>query len=203
MKITQIERIGPKKDKYLIYIDDERSFSIREEDYLRLNLYEKKEITNEELEFIRANILYTSARSEAIKYVSLILRCENEIRNKLKNRGYDQHTINSVVSDLKSLGYINDKLYTQKYVYDRMKLKPRSKKLLKFELQKKGVSNEDIDEVLSNWKMDEEDVIENLIKRKFGKYDLNDPKVFKRAYSFLAYRGFSKETINSALKKMM
>ncbi|HHW32441.1 MAG TPA: regulatory protein RecX [Clostridiaceae bacterium] len=202
MKITRIERIGKKKDKYLIYIDGERSFSIREEDYFKLNLYEKKEVTQEELELIRNDILYNSARSAAIRYVSLMLRCESEVRNKLKTDGYEQSTIDKVIEDLKSLGYINDKLYAQKYVYDRMKLKPKSKRLLRFELQKRGISTEDIEEVLSDFKMNEQDIIESLIKRKFGKYDLNDPKIYKRAFSFLVYRGFNTELINEVLNKM-
>jgi regulatory protein len=203
MEITQIERIGRKGDRYLVYIDGERTFTIHAEDYFKLNLYEKKKITKEEIEFIKTNIIYSSAKSKATRYVSFTLRCEGQIRNKLKLEGYDIEVIDRVIEDLKSLGYINDKMYVQKYLYDRIKLKPKSKKLLRYELQKKGVSLEDIDEVLSSWKMNEQDVVEGLIKKKFGKYDLSNPKIIKRVYSFLGHRGFSTEIINDALNNMM
>lgn len=202
MEITQIERTGRKGDKYLVYIDGERSFIIHAEDYFKLNLYDKKKITKEEIEFIKTNVLYSSAKSKAIRYVSLTLRCEGQVRNKLSMEGYDTEVIDRVIEELKSLGYINDKMYVQKYLYDRIKLKPKSKKLLRYELQKKGVSLEDIDEVLSNWKMNEQDIVEGLIKRKFGKYDLNNPKIIKRVYSFLRHRGFSIEIINDALNNL-
>jgi len=40
-------------------------------------------------------------------------------------------------------------IYAQKYVYDRIKLKPKAKKMLKRELNQKGVSDEIADQVLS------------------------------------------------------
>lgn len=202
MKITSIERSKRNKDKLMVYIDDEYNFSVSEEDYLTLNLYEKKEITEDEINYIKNSVNFRRAKSTAVRFLSLKLRSEAEVVQKLENEGFDSNTIERVIEELKSLGYINDRLYVQKFIFDRSKLKPKSKKLLKYELINKGIKEEVIDEILSDWKVDESAVAEGLVRKKFGKYNLNDEKIIKKVYSFLQHRGFSYELASRVIKKL-
>lgn len=202
MKITSIEKHNKDKNKFVVFVDEQPSFIITEEDYLGLNLYEEKDITDEEIDYIKNEVCFRRAKSTAVRFLSTKLRSEKEVFLKLTSEGYSSNIAESVIHELKSIGYINDKLYVQKYIFDRSKLKPKSKKLLKYELLAKGVNEKDIDEVVSDWKIDESIVAENLIKKKFGKYDLNDEKITRRAISFLHHRGFSFELINETLNKI-
>lgn len=201
MVITSVER-NKKNNRLSIYIDNHYAFSITEEDFLSLNLYEMGEISEEQISHIKGFVNVKTAKSDAVRYLSQKVRCENEVRTKLDSEGYDSETVESVLEELKSIGYINDKIYAQKYLYDRNKLKPISKKLLRFELQKKGVAEEIIDEVIVDWDVDEAVVAEGLVKRKFGKYDLTDEKNVKKIYSFLHHRGFSFELIDELVNKI-
>ena len=185
-----------------IYIDGDYSFSIPEEDYLRLGLYDKTDITQEEIDNIKININKRNAKSKAIRYLSLKLLTEMELFVKLQTKGYDEDIINDVIVDLKSMGYINDRIYAQKFVYERLKLKPKSKRMLKIELERKGISEHIADEVLNNIEYDEDIVIERIIRKKFGKYDFDDPIVIRKVYSFLAHRGFSLESIKSIIDRI-
>ncbi|MGI6777748.1 MAG: regulatory protein RecX [Acetivibrionales bacterium] len=203
MEITSVEKNKKNPDQLIVYIDNQFAFSIYEEDYLSLNLYEKKKITQEEINHIKHDINYKRAKSYAIRYLILKVRSELEIRQKLKDSSFDTATINKAIDELKALGYINDRLYVQKYIYDRSKLKPRSKKLLKYELMAKGIEEGIIDEILNEWKMDESVVVEGLLRKKFGKYDLSDEKIMRRAYSFLQYRGFNYEIAKKAINKLI
>ncbi|HHW48490.1 MAG TPA: regulatory protein RecX [Clostridiaceae bacterium] len=202
MKITAIERNKKNKDRFTVFVDNQPSFTISEEDYLSLNLYEEREITDDEIDYIKNEVNFRRAKSAAVKYLSMKLRNEKEVYLKLLNEGYDSKTADRVVEELKSLGYINDKLYVQKYIFDRSKLKPKSKRLLKLELLNKGIREEDIDEVMADWKPDESVIAENLARKKFGKYDLRDEKIVKRIISFLHHRGFSYEMINEVIRKI-
>jgi regulatory protein len=130
------------------------------------------------------------------------MRTEKEVRQKLQDEGYDSDCIDRTVGELKAIGYINNKLYAQKYVYDRSKLKPKSKKLLKLELMGRGISTEIADEVLEDWKVDEEDVAESLTRKKFGKYDLTDETTVRKIYMFLNHRGYNSETIKNVIGKL-
>lgn len=199
MVITSFEKSNKNKDMISVFIDKQYAFSLPEEEYIRLRLYEKSEITEEDLSYIKREVLQKSAKSKAIRYVSFKLLSEKELFAKLQSKGFDDDTIRIVVDDLKAMGYINDKIYAQKFVFDRSKLKPKSKKMLKMELNNRGVSDDIIDEVLDNFEYDEVTIAERLIRKKFGKYDLNDPKIENKVFSFLMHRGFQYEIIKHGL----
>lgn len=199
MLITSYEKSKKNKDMVSVFIDSQYTFSLPEEEYIRLGLYEKNEITEEELSYIKREVLLKNARSKAIKYVSLRLLSEKELVAKLQLKGFDEETIRNVLDDLKAVGYVNDKIYAQKFVFERSKLKPKSKKMLKIELSNKGITDDIINEVLDNFEYDEVTIIERLIRKKFGKYDVSDPKVEMKVISFLMHRGFSFEVIKQCL----
>ena len=186
MEITSVERNRKYKDKLSVFIDGKFAFNISEDDYLSLNLYEKSEIDEKTIDYIKNTINFQEAKQKAVRYLSLRIRTEKEVRDKLKSEGYDRVCISRVVDELKAIGYINNQLYAQKYVYDRSKLKPMSKKMMKLELMSKGIPEETAEEVLADWKAEDSDVARSLVKRKFGKYDLRDEKIMKKAYMFLA-----------------
>ncbi|MCX7921808.1 MAG: recombination regulator RecX [Clostridia bacterium] len=202
MEITSVERSKKNKDMLWVYIDGKYSFSVAEEDYLSLNLYENRELTTDEVDNIKNNISFRTAKSTAIKFLSLKMRSGKEVFNKLILEGFDTEAAESVVEELKAIGYINDELYAQKYIFDRSKLKPKAKKLIKLELVSKGIGEDIADNVLGNWEVDEETVAESLVKRKFGKYNFNDEKIIRKVYAFLQHRGFDYEIINLVVKNI-
>jgi len=201
MKITSIEKGKKPNEKYSVYVDDKFAFSIPEEDFIELNLYEKSELTEEEIRSIREHVLFKAAKKTAIRFLSLKYRSENEVRKKLSREGFSKDITDRVVSELRSMGYINDQIYAQKYLYDRSKLKPKSKRMLKYELINKGVNENIIDSILDNWELDDRNLAISLVKKKFGKYDMNDEKIFRKAYAFLRHRGFDESIIFDVLKE--
>lgn len=202
MKITSIERNKKNKERLSVFIDGRYSFSMPEDEYLRMNMYEKGDISETEINYIKNVLNYRSAKAKAVRLLSLKLRSEKEVGCKLENEGFDRETIYKVLEELKSIGYINDKIYTQKYVYDRSKLKPKAKKMLRYELESKGIDIDIIEEVLNTMELDEVSISEGLIKKKFGKYDLSDGRIVNKVKAFLHHRGFSLSTIETALKNI-
>jgi len=202
MRITSVERNKKRKDMFAVYVDGEYSFSISEEDFITLCLYEERNITDEEITHIKEEVNFRRAKAEAVKFLALRLRSEMEVAKKLMEKGFDKNIVQKVTDELKSMGYINDRLYIQKYIYDRMKLKPESKRLIKYELMSKGISEADIDEVMKDWKTDETVLAESIVRKKFGKYDTRDENIQKRIYSFLHHRGFGFEVIDAVINRI-
>jgi regulatory protein len=202
MKITSIEKRNKNKDKIAVYIDNSYSFTIAEEDYISLHLYEEKDLNDEEINNIKSNVNYRAAKSEAVKYISYKFRSKKEVSDKLLEEGYEENVVENVLEELAGMGYINDKIYAQKYIFDRSKLKPKSSKLLKLELGIKGIKSEIVDEILLDYEIDDNLVAEGLARRKFGKYDITDEKVVRKIQSFLQHRGFDYEIINKTLKDL-
>lgn len=202
MVITSVEKQKRNRDMLSVYIDNQYAFSIPEEHYITMSLYEMQEITQDTLDYIRETVNFRAAKSKAVRFLSLKVRSEKEVRDKLDSDGFDGSVIEMVAEDLKSIGYINDKIFVQKYIFDRNKLKPISKKLMKYELQKKGILESVIDEILDEWELDDFTVAEGLVKKKFGKYDLKDMAVIKKVYAFLRHRGYNMEVIEEVLGKL-
>lgn len=200
LEITSTEKSKKNKDRLSVYVDGKFSFTISEDDYISMNLYENPVLSEEKINYIKNTLNFREAKAQAVRYLSMKLRTEQEVQVKLKDEGYDHTCIEQVLEELKSIGYINNKLYAQKYVFDRSKLKPLSKRLMMQELKSKGIPEDVADEVLNDWEIEDHVVAENLLKRKFGKYDLTDEKIRKKAYMFLLHRGFSHDTIAEALQ---
>ena len=203
MIITSAVKHKNNPDMISIYIDNKYAFSIPNEEYLRLNLYERTELSEEEVKKIREEINIRAATQNGIRMLYSKDRTEYEMRQNLIRKGFDEDTAEGAVMQLKSMGYINDRLYAHKYISDRIKLKPKSKKALMYELQKKGIDREIIAEVLDEFEMDESIIAYRIARTKFNKYDISDPLIQKRIFSFLAHRGFSNEIINDVIKQLM
>lgn len=202
MTITSIENSGNKHNRLSLYVDNQFCCTISQKDLNALNLTEKDDITDETISFIKDTINPNAAKACAINYLSYKLRTEKEVLDKLKTEGFDELSVENAVSELKSMGYINDRIYCQKYIYDRSKLRPASRRMLKYELRNKGISGALADSVLDEYAPDDASVAAQLAKKKFAKYDPNDEKTIKKMYTFLSNRGFSHDVIIFAISKM-
>ena len=202
MAVISIKKCKKNKGMYSVFIDDRYAFSITEEDYYRHCLYEDREISDEQIESIKQGASYKDAKSQAIRHLSYRMLSESQLFSKLQTKGYNENIIWDVINELKSIGYLNDMMYAKKFVYERMKLKPKSKRMLKIELAGKGVPDDIITQVIDEMDFDEDMIIEGLIKRRFGKYNIQDPKIKKKIYYFLLHRGFSIGNIRGVLKRI-
>lgn len=199
MRVTAAEKKTDNNNTVSLFIDGEYAFDISEESYLKFGLYEEKELTPEEIKRIKKLQSIENARRLAIQFIQYKLRSEHEVYKRILKEGYDAGLAASVIEDIRALGYLNDAIYVQKYLYDSAKLSPKSKKLLKSQLLLKGIDEATIDKELSEWKMDDQSTAEMLVKKKFGKYDLKDEKIIRKVYNFLKHRGFSYEIIDKII----
>lgn len=200
MEITSFEKCDKTKS-YRVYIDKEFCFSLPEELFLSLGLYDKKRISENEIYNIKEIVVLKNAKSVAVKFAALKLRTEKEVREKLEGLGFDDGVADRVIKELITLGYLNDSVYAEKFILGRSKLKPISKRLLKFELESRGISPVLIDKAIEESSMDEESIIDSIINKRFVKNDLNNEKTIKKLKSFLYARGFDLSSIEEGLRR--
>lgn len=202
MKITSFKKGNKVKGTLLVYIDGEYAFSILEEEYFSLGLYEEKEITKEEIEYIQKCILFKRAKSDALRYISFKKRTSRETALKLEYLGYDNSIVKDVIKELIDLNYLNDKEYAKIFLENRKRLKPKSKKMLLSELKNKGIKEDIINELLYLIEFDEYKIAKMLVRKKFIKLDTLDEKLIKKIYYFLSSRGFSFELIQKIIREI-
>lgn len=129
----------------------------------------------------------------------LIARGEDVDAKRLEKRA--ERTKNRVRYDFKDLilerlverGYVDDAKFARYYVENRFVKKGVSRKRLKMELMKKGISQEIIDEVLGE-RNDEEEILK-IIEKKRAKY--TDEKLV----AYLCRQGFSYDLARDLVEK--
>ncbi len=144
------------------------------------------------------------ARRTVERLLKIRLRSEKEIRDKLKQREFDQELIDQTLDYFRRLNLVNDQEFTRQWIHWRVS-KPFGINRVKFELKNKGISEETIEAELRAFKINfpEDDIVLNLADRRKVLMKEKDPiKLKQRLYGYLLRRGFSVSSILEALKKV-
>ena len=135
----------------------------------------------------------------ALYFLKFRPRSVFEIQKKLESKSIDGKEIKKTISVLKRNKLLDDGNFAKMYVRDKNLLRPSGSFLLKLELKKLGISDQDIDTALEG--QDEADIQEKLAREAIeGKSRYRNADFNKQA-AFLQRRGFSPNIIYSILKK--
>jgi regulatory protein len=97
---------------------------------------------------------------------------------------------------------VRDESFALEWVENRSALKPRSRKMLAYELRQKGVAEEVIEQALETTSEDE-DLAYQAATHYAHKLTATEWQEFhRRLLSFLARRGFSYETANTVVRRV-
>ncbi|HRY59922.1 MAG TPA: RecX family transcriptional regulator [Patescibacteria group bacterium] len=202
MLITKIEVQKKRKDRYNIFIDDEFRFGLDEGTFIKLDLRKGIEITQEEIEKIENEEVNAKAFNAAANFLKIRERSKKEIRDKLKTKEYLENVIEKVLEKLERLDIVNDKRFAEMFVRDRMKLKPKGKKVLKMELMQKGIDRNTIDEVLGDMLGGENEIelAKKVLEKAEKKYSGSEENIKRdKIVKYMLARGFKYEMIISLL----
>lgn len=195
-QITKIEPQKNKLDRVNIYVDHEFFCAMQYFVCIKYGLKENLEISKEQLyEYVLESDKEKALNSVA-KLLKNNLKTKKQIEAYLKQKGYDNHIISFVTEKLQEYNYINDEYFASLYVNNNKRKYGKNK--LEFELRQKGVSESNINKVLSGYKADEE-----ILIKLAEKYLKNKQKTFEnlqKLSNHLAYKGFSWEEINKVIR---
>ena len=118
MKILKYKKI--QKNKYKVYLEDNTVLTLHEDIIIKYNLLLTKEINNLN-EIINDNNNYL-IYDNTLKYISIKMRCESEIRNYLTKKNIEENLQESIIKKLKDNGLINDRLYIKSFISDKIRL---------------------------------------------------------------------------------
>lgn len=194
MIITDIKKTKGKM--YSVYVDNSLALEIPEYILMKLNIYVGMEMTDEELGLIKNQVLISMAKSDAIKFVSFKMRTAHEVKMKLREK-YTAEIIEETIDYLTQNGYLNDELYTEKFIIEKKKLGRLSKKELSYKLMEKGIKRELTEKVLGKVNYDDEEFAGKIIS-KMSKVKNKEEELKIRNY--LYKKGFSKESIDKNFK---
>ena len=163
MKITNIKL--NKNGKYVVTIDNEK-YNLYQDTILKYLLFSKKEIDKTLFENIIKDNNFYDAYYKIIKFVSIRLRTENEIRKKLNTLFILKKDQDKIIDKLKEQGYLNDELYIKSYINDKINLSLEGPEKVKRDLLKNGFKKEDILKYLYLFDSINEERINKIINKK-------------------------------------
>ena len=135
------------------------------------------------------------AKLKALSLLNYMDRTESQLRQKLKEKSFDDKTVDAAIEYVKSFGYVNDVNYAERYILNRQTSK--SKREIYAALCQKGVRREDIEQAMESCYETEDEftAICHLCEKKhFVAREATDVEK-KRMYNYLLRKGFRGEDV--------
>ncbi len=139
---------------------------------------------------------------KALKFISYKPRSSFEVVKKLRAYDLNEDVISLIMEKLVEKKYVDDLQYAENWVENRSANKPRSQKLIKWELKNKKISEEIINAVTGDMLPEEELAIlaaEKYARRLSG---LEEEIFTCRLSGYLIRRGFNYSTVYSTVQKI-
>ena len=150
--------------------------------------------------------------NKALKFLSYRPRSEKEVRNKLKIKSeklkIEDSTaiIDRVIQKLKEYKFLDDVEFAKKWIESRLRFRPRSLRLIKIELKRKGIDPETIDKMINDEGLMINDLenAKKLIQKKLERFKSSSKEeIYQKLGRFLASKGFDWDTIKKSIDEVL
>jgi len=199
-RITALKVQKKNPNRVSIYLDDEFAFGVSR--IVAAWLQVGQTLSDEKIASLQQTENQEAALQKAMLLLSYRPHSEAEIRKKLESAGFEPEVTATAIERLRATGLVRDESFAQEWVENRGAFRPRSRKMLAYELRQKGVSEETIQQALDNTGEDDELAYQAAIryahKLKAAEWD----EFRRRLLSLLARKGFSYETAAPVVQRV-
>ena len=200
-KITAIRAGRGRKKRVNIFLDGKFAFSVEAEVALKERLRVEEELSAEQIELLARSDNVQRCFNAAVHYLSYRPRSEPELRERLKRRGFNGDSVETVIARLKEQKLVDDTVFAEFWKDNRESFSPRSQWLTRLELRQKGVAEDIIDRVVGT--IDEEDSAYRAALKKARSLPQSDYQSYRRRLGeHLKRRGFSYGVINNIVNRL-
>lgn len=190
-----------RQNKIHISCDGEYRFTVDAEYWFSCPYYAKNIIEDEdEAAFLQA-VGSRCAFVAGLRLLSYRDHSKKELVEKLVQKKHKREYAQAAAEKLEELGYINDERFAESLAESFLERKGMSAEKIRYELLRKGVSKETVDEILQQLDFDPVIRITELLNTKFKRY-LSDEKGMKKTVASLQRLGYRWSDINSALRQI-
>lgn len=198
--ITRLQLQQNNKERVNIFLDGEYAFAL--ELMLAAELRKGQTLTDTEIAALQADDEKKRAYAASLGFLGQRARSQREVEQRLKQREFSPTAIDQTVARLQQEGYLDDATFGQQWVTNRQRFRPRSERALRYELRRKGVETQLIDEVLQEAEIDEDAAAWTALQPKLARWQsLERPQFIQKAGGFLARRGFGHEVARRVLER--
>jgi len=197
MQISRVVKKG--NNDVTIYFDNDSTLFLAVEVFLKSGLKKGDDISEDRFSLLIEQNKLFHIKQRAFRLLGRRQHSSSELRRKLWNNDYEQKLIDEVIEELNSKGYLDDAGFIRAFVAEKSKNKNWSTNKIKSELIKRGISQKQIEELLSEQPKETEN--ENALKLAKKKYEvllkrnLEQKELRNKLSTFLFSKGFDYEII--------
>lgn len=195
--ITSIEPQIKDKSRCSVFVDGRFYCGIKLEVAVKFRLKVGMTVDKNELDAIQLETEKAQAVDKALTHISASPKTRKQIRDYLIKKGYVQAVIDYVFERLDYYGYADDREYCRAY---SSSVSNKSKRAIEAELLKRGVDKSIIEEELSEFSDDEEQVFALLQKYLRGK-ELSSENIYKGC-RYLVSKGYDYDVVKTACERI-
>ncbi len=198
MKVTNLKQQVKNPNRVSVFVDGKYSFSLSLDEVVKYKIINEQDITkNDEKKFKKISE-DGKLRARSLEWLLNRPHSTREFKDYLYRKKADAELLESLVREFTEKGYLDDVKFAEWFI-DLQARRNKSRRAIRAELLKKGVSGEQLEEVLAKNDIDETRALVELVakKQKLSRYK-NDSQKLKQ---YLVRQGFSYEMINRILKK--
>ena len=199
MEIIKYEK--KHNGNYLIYLDDGRKIKLNEDVILKHKLLYKKEIDEILLEEITSDNNNYDIYNKCVNYIGVRLRSVHEMEEYMERKGVTPEIISETLDRLIKNKLLDDEIFTQAFIKDKMNFTTMGPYRIEMELQKHNIDNYIIYKYIND--IDDKQLEDKINKQitKLIKSNKNKPNLKNKIYNNLLNLGYSSEFILNNLNK--
>jgi len=207
-RITRLDPSPRPQGARAVFVDGELFCLASAETVSDLELKVGLTATPRLLEQLQSGSTRPEALEAALKFLGHRARSRLELTRRLRSEGHPPGAIEAAVRRCDELGYVDDEAFARSHVRDRLKFRPRGRRVLLAELRTKGVGEADaksaIEEVFSDAEVDEAALADAVARKRLRSLEgLPTPVARRRLTAFLARRGFPSATIRQTVMRTL
>ena len=202
--MSVITAIKPQKSKKRvnIYLDGKFGFGLDLETFIKYRLKIELELTEEEIGKIVKESEFQIIYDKILKYASLRPRSEKEFEYWLKKHKVHKSIHEDLFNRLKRLDFLNDKKFAIWWIEQRQTFRPKSIRVLRLELNQKGIDKDLVNEILKEEEVDEKKAANKLLYKKRNVWKGLEGYVKRvKMSNYLARNGYSWDTIREVVNE--
>ncbi|MFD0869111.1 Regulatory protein recX [Chlamydia abortus] len=201
--ITRVEK-QKRHPRYNIYINEEYAFAAHEDLVIKHRLLKGASLEAELIRQIIQEEELHQAYLYAIRVIGRRPHSAYEIKEKLKTKGYDGVTANTVLEKLIHQRYVNDLDFAKAWVEHRVRMQKKGARWVRHELRQKGVSQENVEKAMADLDRDAEWEAAVQLGDKKWRQTKGEPRDKKRKVAaYLLRRGYSSAIVKRVVNTLI
>ncbi len=200
-EITAIKAQKRNHQRVSIYLDGEFAFGLSR--FVAAWLTPGRKLTETEIDKLLEEDTYEVAFQKALQFIQHRPRSIEETRRRLSEKGFEPEVIQATLEKLQDKHWLDDFDFARQWIENRNAFRPRSNRLLAYELKLKGVADETINRALDQFSGNPNELAYQAGIKKARKCSRESQFDFlKKVGGYLSRRGFHYGIVKPTVERL-